>query len=47
VDPRCDDAGGGDRFAPHSGRELTRRDVIALTTEQQRGRTVGWLLHVV
>jgi hypothetical protein len=29
------------------GRELPRREVIALTTEQQRGRTVGWLLHVV
>ena len=31
----------------NSERELASRDVIALTTEQQRARTIGWLLQVV
>ena len=30
----------------NSGRALARLDVIALTTEQPQGRTVGWLPHV-
>jgi hypothetical protein len=29
-----------------TGRELARCDMIALTTEQQPGRTVGWLPHI-